>query len=65
MGNAEDSLIRVTRLLEIMSEEIESIEIKKSWLGKDHDNKEDLNELVFTLRDLTKQIDQHLDELEG
>ena len=56
MGNTEDSFERVTLLLEIMSEEIEI---------KDHTNKEDLNELVFTLRDLINEIDQHLDELEG
>jgi len=56
MGNTEDSLIIIKHFLEIMSEEIEI---------KDHTNKEDLNELVFTLRDLTKQIDQHLDEIEG
>ena len=56
MNNVEDLLTRIAYLTETMSEEIEI---------KDHDNKEDLNELVFTLRDLTKQIDQHLDELEG
>ena len=55
MGNTETSFIIIKHFLETMSEEIEI---------KDHTNKEDLNELVFTLRDLTKQIDQHLDELE-
>tara|TARA_R110000822_G_scaffold126855_3_gene262082 strand:- start:1122 stop:1292 length:171 start_codon:yes stop_codon:yes gene_type:complete len=56
MSNTEDSLIIIKHFLETMSEEIEI---------KDHTNKEDLNELVFTLRDLTKEINQHLDELEG
>ena len=62
MGNTEEFPVPTTvcissiqHFLKTMSEEIEI---------KDHTNKEDLNELVFTLRDLTKQIDQHLDELE-
>ena len=57
MGNIEDSLTIITHLLEIMSEEIK--------VKDPIEDKEELNELVFTLRDLTKQVDQHLDELEG
>ena len=53
MNNVEDLLAWVTYLAESIESEIEN-----------YDNKENLNELVFTLRDLTKQIDQHLDELE-
>ena len=56
MGNTEESLSYIQHFLKTMSEEIEI---------KDHTNKEDLNELVFTLRDLTKEINQRLDELEG
>ena len=55
MGNTETAFIIIKHFLETMSEEIEI---------KDHTNKEDLNELVFTLRDLMNEIDQHLDELE-
>ena len=54
MNNVEDLLTWVAYLAESIESEIEN-----------HDNKENLNELVLTLRDLTKQIDQHLDELEG
>tara|TARA_R100001594_G_scaffold116334_1_gene151297 strand:- start:10 stop:174 length:165 start_codon:yes stop_codon:yes gene_type:complete len=54
MNNVEDLLAWVAYLAESIESEIEN-----------YDNKENLNELVFTLRDLTKQIDQHLDELEG
>jgi len=56
MGNTEEVLSYIQHFLKTMSEEIEI---------KDHTNKEDLNELVFTLRDLINEIDQHLDELEG
>ena len=56
MEKTEESLSYIQHFLETMSEEIEI---------KDHTNKEDLNELVFTLRDLINEIDQHLDELEG
>jgi len=54
MNNVEDLLTWVAYLAESIGSEIEN-----------HDNKENLNELVFTLRDLINEIDQHLDELEG